>query len=112
MTLDDLKIQLQTTLCSTEKTFKLGEQRMLAILFLLLLAPAGSRPDSIIRLRFQDMRIVLRRDPVDPVNGPRRLLIRLTLKFTKRYLGKKAEKTFAANDVKNVQVLVGDALER
>lgn len=94
MTLEDLKLQLDTTLRTTEKSFKLGEQRILAILFLLLLAPAGSRPSSILQMRFGDLELVLRRDPFDPLNGPTRLLIRFRLKFTKRYLGPKACKTF------------------
>ncbi|KAI0448256.1 hypothetical protein F5B21DRAFT_523079 [Xylaria acuta] len=94
MTLDNPKPQLDTTLRTMEKTFKLGEQRILAILFLLLLAPAGSRPASILQLRFGDIEVALRRDPTDPIKGPRRLLIRFTLKFTKRYLGPKASKAF------------------
>lgn len=44
MTIKDLKLQINTTLRTTEKAFKLGKVRILAILFLLLLAPAGSRP--------------------------------------------------------------------
>lgn len=51
MTLDDLKRQIEMTLCSTESDFKLGEVRVLAVLFLLLLAPQGSRPQSILNIR-------------------------------------------------------------
>ncbi|KAI0103271.1 C2H2 finger domain-containing protein [Nemania sp. FL0031] len=94
MTLEDLKLQLDTTIRTTEKSFKLGEQRILAVLFLLLLAPAGSRPQSILQMRFGDIKVALRRDPFDPENGPIRLLLRLTLQFTKKYLGPKAMKTF------------------
>ncbi|KAI0435566.1 C2H2 finger domain protein [Xylaria telfairii] len=43
MTLNDLKLQIETTLRTSEKVFKLGELRILAVLFLLLLALAGSR---------------------------------------------------------------------
>ncbi|KZL74300.1 C2H2 finger domain protein [Colletotrichum tofieldiae] len=43
MTIDDLKQQIETTLSTIKKSFKLGELRILAVLFLLLLAPAGSR---------------------------------------------------------------------
>lgn len=39
MTLDDLKLQIETTLCIIEKGFRLGELCVLAVLFLLLLAP-------------------------------------------------------------------------
>lgn len=87
MTLADLKLQLDTTIRTTEKSFKLGEVRLLAVLYLLLLAPAGSRPASILQLRFGDIRLILARDPR---NGPHKLLIKFTLNFTKRYLGKKA----------------------
>lgn len=94
MTLEDIKLQLDTTIRTTEKSFKLGEQRILAVLFLLLLAPAGSRPRSILQVRYGDIEVALRRDPIDPVHGPIRLLLRFTLQFTKRYLGPKAAKTF------------------
>lgn len=87
MTLEDLKLQIETTLRTTRKSYKLGEQRILAILFLLLLAPGGSRPTSILKLRFGDIRLSLVRDAN---NGSHRLLIRFTLEYTKRYLGKKA----------------------
>lgn len=87
MTLNDLKLQIDTTLRTTAKSFKVGEQRILAALFLLLLAPAGSRPASILQLRFGDIRICLVRDPHQ---GPHRLVIKFTLNFTKRYLGAKA----------------------
>lgn len=88
MTLEDLKLQLGTTLRTTEKTFKVGELRLLAALFLLLLAPAGSRPASILKMRFRDLKVLLVRDPDDPDGHPR-LIIKLTLAFTKEYLGLK-----------------------
>lgn len=90
MTLEDLKLQIQTTLRTTEKGFKLGEQRILAALFLLLLAPQGSRPQSILELRFGDVNVLLRRDPLDPRGAPR-LVLELSIAYTKRYLGSKAE---------------------
>ncbi|KKY29331.1 putative c2h2 finger domain protein [Diaporthe ampelina] len=89
MTMDGLKRQIETTLCTPEKSFILGELRILAVLFLLLVAPAGSRPASILKLRFRHLRISLNRDPEDP-NGYPRLLIQLHLEFTKQYLGPKA----------------------
>ena len=51
MTLEDLKLQIETTLQTTHKDFKLGEMRILAVLFLLLLAPQGSRPQSILNVK-------------------------------------------------------------
>ena len=86
MTINNLKDQIETTLSTTKKSFHLGELRILAVVFLLLLAPAGSRPMSILRLRFGDIRVVLARDPD---GGPHKLLIRFTLEFTKTYLGEK-----------------------
>ena len=86
MTIDNPKEQIKTTLSTTRKSFKLGELLILAVLFLLLLAPAGARPTSILRLRFGDIRLALGRDPE---GGPHKLLIRFTLAFTKTYLGTK-----------------------
>ncbi|QLI67036.1 uncharacterized protein G6M90_00g030440 [Metarhizium brunneum] len=91
MTIEDLKKQIETTISTTEKSFKLGELRILAVLFLLLLAPAGARPTSILRMRFGDIRLVLARDPE---GGPHNILIRFTLAFTKTYLGVKDAKTY------------------
>ncbi|CAJ2505567.1 Uu.00g129610.m01.CDS01 [Anthostomella pinea] len=91
MTIDDLKAQIETTLSTTRKSFDLGELRILTVLYLLFLAPAGSRPQSILRLRFGDIRVVLARDPD---GGPHKLLIKFTLEFTKTYLGTKDAKTF------------------
>uniref|UniRef100_A0A8H7NI66 Uncharacterized protein n=1 Tax=Bionectria ochroleuca TaxID=29856 RepID=A0A8H7NI66_BIOOC len=56
-----------------------------------LLAPAGARLASILRLRFGDIRAVLARDPE---GGAHNILIRFTLAFTKTYLGVKDAKTF------------------
>ncbi|KAE9566472.1 hypothetical protein CGMCC3_g17382 [Colletotrichum fructicola] len=91
MTIDDLKQQIETTLGTTRKSFKLGELRILAVLFLLLLAPAGSRPEATLKLRFKDIKVSLARDPE---GGPHRLLLRLTPEFTKTYLGEKEHKTY------------------
>ncbi|KAI8164754.1 hypothetical protein K4K50_011431 [Colletotrichum sp. SAR 10_71] len=73
------------------KSFKLGELRILAVLFLLLLSPAGSRPLAILQLRYRDIRVLLKRDPE---GGPHNILIHFTEAFTKTYLGEKDEKTF------------------
>ncbi|KAJ5015542.1 hypothetical protein K4K57_012998 [Colletotrichum sp. SAR 10_99] len=91
MTIDDLKKQIEETLSTTRKSFKLGELRILAVLFLLLLSPAGSRPLAILQLRYRDIRVVLKRDPE---GGPHNILIHFTEAFTKTYLGEKDEKTF------------------
>ncbi|GKT52611.1 uncharacterized protein ColSpa_12792 [Colletotrichum spaethianum] len=87
MTIDQLKQHIEETLSTTRKMFGLGEVRILAVLFVLLVAPAGARRRAITRLRFRDIRVVLARDPE---GGPHKLLIRFTPKFTKEYLGAKA----------------------
>lgn len=87
MTLADLTLQIDATARTTEKNFKVGEIRVLAILCLLLMAPGGSRLGSVLQLRFGDIEVVLARDPN---GGPHRLVIKFSLEFTKRYLGRKA----------------------
>jgi hypothetical protein len=72
MTVDDLKQQVETTLGTTEKSFSLGELRILCVLFLLLLAPTGARPASVLKLHYRDIRVVLARDPE---GGPHKVLI-------------------------------------
>ena len=84
MTIYNLEQQIETTLSTTKKSFKLGDLRILALLFLLL-APAGARPTSMLRLRFGDILIVLVREPE---GGPHNVLI-FTLAFAKTYLGEK-----------------------
>ncbi|KAH8744320.1 C2H2 finger domain protein [Diaporthe sp. PMI_573] len=95
MTIDNLKEQVDTTLRTTKKSFGLGELRILCILFLLLLAPTGARPTSVL-LRFGDIRVVLARDPN---GGPHKILIKFTLEFTKTYLGSKDAKTVTIPEV-------------
>lgn len=51
MTLDDLKHHIETILRTTDTAFKFGEMRIQAVLFLLLLAPQGSRPKISLTLR-------------------------------------------------------------
>ncbi|KAI1271427.1 C2H2 finger domain protein [Xylaria sp. FL0933] len=96
MSLGDLKTILDTVLRTTDMSFHVGEFRILNILFPLLMAPAGSRPNSICQLRFGDIQVLLARDPN---NGPHRLLIRFTLKYTKTYLGSKDVKTFFVPEI-------------
>lgn len=86
MTIDDLKEQIEEMISTIKKSFDLGELRILAVLFLLLLAPASVHPLAILRLRFRDIRVVLARDPE---GGPYKLLIQFTPEFTKTYLGTK-----------------------
>ncbi|KAK1457517.1 C2H2 finger domain-containing protein [Colletotrichum tamarilloi] len=84
--MEDLMQQNETTLSTTKKSFKLEEMRILAVLFLLLLTPAGPRPTATLNLRFKDIRVALARDPE---GGPHKLLLRFTPEFTKTYLGER-----------------------
>jgi hypothetical protein len=86
MSIRDLLVHIDTTLRTSKKNFKLGEQRILAVLFFLLLAPAGARPSSILQLRFRDIRVTLARDPH---GGHPRLLIEFKLIHVKAYLDPK-----------------------
>lgn len=87
MSMDDLEFQADTTIGTTRKKFQIGEHRILALLFLLLIAPSGSRPEALLCLRYGDIKLVLSRDPG---GGPHKILIRFTLHFTKTFLGPKA----------------------
>lgn len=86
MLLDDLRLQVEAILGTREKGFKLGEQRILAALFLLMLAPMGSRPEAILQMRYGDIEIALHQPKA---GGPPKLLIYTTHAFTKTYLGTK-----------------------
>ncbi|CAJ2508766.1 Uu.00g137920.m01.CDS01 [Anthostomella pinea] len=86
MTIDNLKAEIETRLSTTRKLFDLGELRILTILFLLFLAPAGWCLKSILRLRFGDIWVVLAEDPD---SGPHKLLINFTLEFIETYFGTK-----------------------
>ncbi|KAL2127862.1 hypothetical protein VTI74DRAFT_10075 [Chaetomium olivicolor] len=92
MTIETLKDQIEVTLSTTKKLFDLGELRIYAVLFLLLLSPGGSRPESILLLRYGDIKVTLARDPE---GGPHNVMIKFTPEFTKTYLGAK-ESAFAA----------------
>ncbi|KAM0368589.1 hypothetical protein ACHAO7_011093 [Fusarium culmorum] len=86
MTIEDLERQAETTISTTRQRFHLGEHRIYALLFLLLIAPSGSRPRALLFLRFGDLELSLARDPQ---GGPHRILIRFRLRFTKTFLGEK-----------------------
>ncbi|KAI3572509.1 hypothetical protein IWW34DRAFT_838119 [Fusarium oxysporum f. sp. albedinis] len=86
MTIEDLERQAETTISTAKQRFHLGEHRIYALLFLLLIAPSGSRPRALLFLRFGDLELSVARDPL---GGPHRILIRFRLRFTKTFLGEK-----------------------
>ncbi|KAI3392396.1 hypothetical protein diail_5747 [Diaporthe ilicicola] len=57
-----------------------------------------TRPRSILELRFRDIEVLLIRDPLNP-HGPPRLVVELSVTYTKRYLGPKAEKKFIIPEI-------------
>jgi hypothetical protein len=61
--------------------------RIIAAFFAVLQTPAGSRPNSILKLQFGDVNVKKRRDP----GGPDNTMIDFTPRFTKEYLGLKEE---------------------
>ncbi|KAK1637329.1 hypothetical protein BDP81DRAFT_460869 [Colletotrichum phormii] len=93
ITIDNLKQRIRATLSTTNKSLKLGELRILAVLFVLLLAPAGSRPEATLNLRFKDIRVVLARDPE---GGPHKLPSALLWSSPKAILVRRnIEKTYS-----------------
>ncbi|KAI3317888.1 hypothetical protein HD806DRAFT_355315 [Xylariaceae sp. AK1471] len=82
----------------TRATLELSGLRVLAILFLLLLAPQGSRPSSILELKFSNLEVRPVRDFNNP-SGRLILVIRLGLEYTKQHLRKKATKHFRIPEI-------------
>lgn len=77
--LNNLKMHLETTITTLQLTFHLGKQHVLRVLLLLLLAPAGSRPDLILQVLLGDLEILLHR----PEKSSSKLFIYMQLNFTK-----------------------------
>ena len=88
MKVDSLQKQIQEILSTTEMSFRLGEFRIIIVLFLLLMSPTGSRPQSLLFTKFRDIRLSLVRNPN---GGPHLIAIRFTPEHTKGYLGTKEE---------------------
>lgn len=86
MTIDDLKKQIDTTISTTEKSFHLGECRILCALYHEMLAPTGSRPYALLRLQYKHLEVSVARDPE---GGPHRIVIRLKVEYAKGFLGMK-----------------------
>ncbi|KAH6955707.1 hypothetical protein BKA56DRAFT_638131 [Ilyonectria sp. MPI-CAGE-AT-0026] len=90
MTIENLEKQAKKTIKTTKMRFRIGEHRIYTVLFLLLIAPSGSRPTALLFLRYGDLDIALARDPE---GGPHSILIRFKLQFTKTFLGDKEVNT-------------------
>jgi integrase len=86
MYVEDVAEFARVILSTTEMTFPCGWYRIQLLLFCQLAAITGSRPGALLKLRFQDLKLTLVRDP----NGGRpRLFIYLRPEFTKTFLGEK-----------------------
>lgn len=71
-------------LTTREMTFQLGSLRIPLIVFCQLAGITGNRPEALLQLRYQHLKLTLIQD----YDNPRpRLFIGLTTKFTKGFLG-------------------------
>ncbi|KAJ5471584.1 hypothetical protein N7530_008941 [Penicillium desertorum] len=96
MYVEDVAEFARVILSTTEMTFPCGWYRIQLLLFCQLAAITGSRPGALLKLRFQDLKLTLVRDP----NGGRpRLFIYLRPEFTKSFLGEKESNTFPIPEI-------------
>ncbi|KAJ5283267.1 hypothetical protein N7505_001247 [Penicillium chrysogenum] len=96
MYVEDVAEFARVILSTTEMTFPCGWYRIQLLLFCQLAAITGSRPGALLKLRFQDLKLTLVRDP----NGGRpRLVIYLRPEFTKTFLGEKESNTFPIPEI-------------
>lgn len=84
MDIEDLISMLETAITTSQIRFSHGRHRIQACLFLVLMSLSGNRPDCLLKLRYQDLRVTLLRDPD---GGPHRVLIEFTPEFTKSFKG-------------------------
>ncbi|OQD77334.1 hypothetical protein PENANT_c114G05410 [Penicillium antarcticum] len=96
MYVEDVAEFARVILSTTEMTFPCGWYRIQLLLFCQLAAITGSRPGALLKLRFQDLKLTLVRDP----NGGRpRFFIYLRPEFTKTFLGEKESNTFPIPEI-------------
>ncbi|CAG7956785.1 unnamed protein product [Penicillium salamii] len=96
MYVEDVAEFARVVLSTTEMTFPCGWYRIQLLLFCQLAAITGNRPGALLKLRFQDLKLTLVRDP----NGGRpRLFIYLRPEFTKTFLGGKESNTFPIPEI-------------
>lgn len=86
MFVEDVAEFTRVILSTTEMTFPYGWYRIQLLLFCQLAAITGSRPEALLQLRFEDLKLTLIRDPD---RGRPRLFIYLRPEFTKSFLGDK-----------------------
>lgn len=86
MYIEDVAEFARVLLTTTDMTFTCGWPRIELLLFCQLASITGSRPQSLLDLRYRHLQLNLIRDPD---GGRPRLFIYLTPEFTKTFLGKK-----------------------
>ncbi|KAJ6103770.1 hypothetical protein N7486_003992 [Penicillium sp. IBT 16267x] len=96
MYVEDVAEFARVILSTTEMTFPCGWYRIQLLLFCQLAAITGSRPGALLKLRFQDLKLTLIRDPD---GGRPRLFIYLRPEFTKSFLGEKESNTFPIPEI-------------
>ncbi|KAI2735701.1 hypothetical protein DTO013E5_8636 [Penicillium roqueforti] len=96
MYVEDVAEFARVILSTTEMTFPCGWYRIQLLLFCQLAAITGSRPGALLKLRFQDLKLTLVRDPN---GGHPRLFIYLRPEFTKSFLGEKESNTFPIPEI-------------
>lgn len=87
MYIEDFLEFARELLTTTEMTFHCGWSRVQQLLFCQLLAITGSRPGALLKLRYRDISLSLLQ--VCESEPRPRLIIRLRLVDTKRFLGPK-----------------------
>lgn len=86
MYVEDLTKVVETAISTTKKKFGHGQQRIELGLFLQLAGLTANRPQAILDLRYRHILVSLLWDPQD---GPHRIAMEFTFKFTQEFLGTK-----------------------
>lgn len=84
MFIEDVVPLQETTLCTMEKRFDLGLQRMQQCLYSLMACFTVNRINAMRRLQYQYLQCSIQRDSH---GGPPRILLEIKYKFAKKYMG-------------------------
>ena len=74
-------------LATTDMNFDIGWLRVQLILFYQLATITGSRPEALVNMRYQHLKLTLIRDPTGQSGPHPQLFIELTAEYTKTFLG-------------------------
>ena len=84
MYIEDLVPLQETVLRTMDKRFHIGLQRMQQCLYNLMACFTVNRINAMRMLQYKHLQCSIQRDPKD---GPPRILLEITYKFAKKYLG-------------------------